>query len=74
MRDTGQTAAAIQVEVLRSLAGSERFFLAFQLSLAAREMALARLSRQHPDWSEAELKRELVRYAFHPGRIPPRLR
>lgn len=74
MRDTGQTANAIQIEILRNLAASERFLLAFQMSLTARELSLARLRRQHPEWSEAELRRELVRYSFHPGVVPPRLR
>jgi hypothetical protein len=40
----------------------------------AREMTLTRLRFQHPDWSAAELNRELVRYAFLPGRLPTRLR
>ncbi|MGH2405987.1 MAG: integrase core domain-containing protein [bacterium] len=69
MRDTGQTANAIQIEILRNLAASERFLLAFQMSLTARALSLARLRRQHPEWSEAELRRELVR-----GRILSRLK
>lgn len=74
MRDTEQTAAAIQTEILRKLGGSERFLIAVEMSLAARELSLARLRRQHPEWSEAELRWELVRYSFHPGAVPHRLR
>lgn len=74
MKDTNPTAAAIQVEILRSLTGSDRFLIAFQMSLTAREFSLARLRRQHPGWSEAALRRELMRYTFHPGTVPPPLR
>jgi hypothetical protein len=40
------------------------------MSLAVRQLSLTRLRRQHPDWSELDLKRELMRYAFLPAALP----
>jgi hypothetical protein len=74
MRDTNPTAKALQIKIQRRLSGVERLCLAFEMSLAAREMSLARLRRQHPEWSDAELNRELLRYAFAPKSLPPVLK
>ncbi len=74
MRDTSPTAEALQTEIHRRLSGAERLRLAFEMSLVAREMSLARLRRQHPEWSDAELKRELLRYSFPPNLGPPVLK
>jgi hypothetical protein len=72
--DTSPEAAAIQASILRSMTGEQRLMLAVDMSLAARELALTRLRLQHPDWSEWELKRELLRYAFGSDPLPPPLR
>jgi hypothetical protein len=61
----------VQTGIHRRLSGPERLELAFQLSLAAREMSLARLRKAHPEWSDAQLKRELLRYSFLPRPLPP---
>lgn len=74
MVDTSPTAAALQTRIHRRLPGTIRLQVAMEMSLAAREMSLARLRRQHPEWSDAELKRELVRYSFEPGTLPAVLR
>lgn len=74
MSDTSPEAAEIQASILRRLTGVERLDLAFEMSLFARELALTRLRAQHPEWSEAELKRELLRYAFGSDPLPPPLR
>ena len=72
--DTSSAASARQIEVLRRLSGSDRLRLALEISLAARHMTLARLHRQHPEWSDADATRELIRYAFDPDPLPPSLR
>ena len=74
MRDTSPRADELQAGVHRRLSGAERLHLAFELSLAAREMSLTRLRSTHPDWSEAQFKRELLRYSFLPDPLPPRLK
>jgi len=70
--DTSPTAAELQTRIHRRLGGVARLKLAMDMSTYVRE--LARLRQQHPDWSERALKRELIRYAFLPGPLPPALR
>lgn len=74
MNDTSPEAAALQASIQRRLTGVERLRLALEMSYAARELALARLRREHPEWSDWELKRELLRYAFGSAPLPPLLR
>jgi len=68
--DTSRVAAALQASIHRGLTGSERLRVALDMSLAVRQLSLTRLRRQHPDWSELDLKRELMRYAFLPAALP----
>lgn len=74
MCDTSPEAAEIQADIYRRMSGEERLRLAMEMSMAARELTLARLRAQHPGWSEFELKRELLRYAFGSAPLPPPLR
>jgi hypothetical protein len=64
MSDTSPEAQAIQDEIHRRMTGGERLKLAFEMSEMARNLALSRLRKEHPEWTEWELKRELLRYAF----------
>jgi hypothetical protein len=64
MSDTSPAAQAIQDEIHRRMTGEERLKLAFEMSEMARSFALARLRKEHPDWTEWEYTRELLRYAF----------
>lgn len=68
--DTSKAVAALQARILRRMTGEERLKLAMEMSLAARAFSTARLRHEHPDWSDSELKRELLRYAFPPGPLP----
>ncbi len=70
MKDTDTAAAELQVRIHRRLTGSERLALALEMSAATRDLVLTRLRHQHPDWSDRELKRELLRYAFLPAPLP----
>jgi hypothetical protein len=72
--DTSPEAAQIQASIHRRMTGEERLRLAVEMSVAARELTLARLRAQHPDWSDRELKRELLRYAFGSAPLPEPLR
>ena len=74
MSDTSPAAQAIQDEIHRRMTGEERLKLAIEMSLMAREFAWARLRKEHPDWTEWELKRETLRYAFGSEPWPPPLR
>lgn len=70
MSDTSPEAAAIQDEIIRRMTGEQRLLLAIEMS----ELAASRLRQEHPDWTEWEIKRELLRYAFAGQPLPPILR
>lgn len=72
--DTSAEADALQREIQRRLGGPSRLRLALDMSVAARALALARLRQQHPDYSELELKKALLRLMFAADNLPPPLR
>jgi hypothetical protein len=74
MSDTSPEAAEIQASIYRRMTGAERLQLALEMSETARELTLARLRAEHPDWSDRDLKRELLRYAFGSAPLPEPLR
>jgi len=56
------------------MSGEQRLLLALDMSLFARELAKAGISRDHPEWTEAQVARELLRLAFLPAPLPVGLR
>jgi hypothetical protein len=40
----------------------------------ARELSRVRIRREHPEWSETQIARELLRLAFLPASLPEALR
>jgi Rv0078B-related antitoxin len=74
LTDTSAAAEAIQLEIHRSMSGEQRLDLAFEMSMFARELNRARISREHPEWTEAQVARELLRLAFFPAPLPAGLR
>lgn len=74
MSDTSPAVQAIQDEIHRRMSGEERFRLAIEMSEMARAFAEARLRNEHPEWTDWEIKRELLRYAFGSEPWPPPLR
>ena len=44
--------------------------LAYEMSMFARELARAGIRKDHPDWDEAQIARELLRLAFFPEPLP----
>jgi len=48
----------------------QRLFLALEMSLFARALSQAGIRQEHPDWSEAQVARELIRLAFLPDPLP----
>jgi hypothetical protein len=71
--DTSREAARIQADIHRALGESGRLRRALEMSLTVRELAAARVRQEHPDWSDADVRRELLRYAFAPAPLPPEL-
>ena len=68
--DTSDAAARIQSEILSRMSGAERLQVAIEMSLTARALARSRLQHDHPGWSEKELDRDLLRFAFAPRGLP----
>jgi hypothetical protein len=52
------------------MSGEQRILLALEMSLFARELAREGIRRDHPDWIEAQVSRELLRIAFFPAPLP----
>ena len=64
MSDTSPDAREMQLSVQRGLTGEQRLALALEMSRVARQLLVARLSQEHPDWTRAEIEREMLRSAF----------
>ena len=73
IRDTSPEAAKVQLEILRKMTGEQRMQIAFKLTDFMRRAALSRIRSEHPEWTEWQVKRELLRIAFHPVPLPPGL-
>jgi hypothetical protein len=52
------------------MSGEQRLLLALDMSLFARELAKEGVRRDHPEWTEAQVARELLRLAFLPSSLP----
>jgi hypothetical protein len=68
--DTSPAAQAVQLGIQRAMSGEQRILLAFEMSLFARELAREGIRRDHPEWPEARVARELLRLAFFPAPLP----
>jgi hypothetical protein len=73
MTDTTDVAQAIQDNIRRRMTPAERLRLAFEMSALTKGLALAGIRTRHPAWTDAECRRELLRYAFLPYSLPPDL-
>ncbi|PYX30518.1 MAG: hypothetical protein DMG80_12340 [Acidobacteria bacterium] len=71
--DTSSRAHAVQFEVLRGMPGEKRLLMALEMSLFARELAKEGIRRDHPEWAETQVARELLRLAFLPEPLPAQL-
>lgn len=72
--DTSAEAQAVQLQIQRAMTEEQRLLLALEMSLFARALAKARIQQEHPNWTESELARELLRLAFLPHPLPEKLR
>lgn len=52
-------------EILRAKSGAERLRIAFGMFSWAREMLTHLLAKDHPDWDENEIRREVARRLSH---------
>jgi hypothetical protein len=72
--DTSPDARAKQDEILRAMSGEQRMTLAYEMSMFVRELMREGIQRDHPEWTEAQIRRELLRRAFFPAPLPTWLR
>jgi hypothetical protein len=56
------------------MTGEQRLLLAYEMSMSARALNRTRLQHERPQWTEADIARELLRLAFLPAPLPPGLR
>jgi len=68
--DTSAEASALQTKIHRELTGVDRLALAVEMSELVRALATARLGREHSEWTDSQIKRELLRYAVHSPTLP----
>lgn len=68
--DTSAVAKAVQLDILRAMSAEQLMRLAFDMSDFMRELAKEGIRREHPDWPEARVARELLRLAFLPAPFP----
>ena len=52
------------------MTGEQRILEVLEMSRFARELAKAKIRGDHPDWSESQIARELLRLAFLPDPLP----
>ncbi|HTW59265.1 MAG TPA: hypothetical protein VMD99_14130 [Terriglobales bacterium] len=71
--DTSPAARAVQLHIDRSTTGEQRLLMAFEMSLFARDLARAGIRHDHPEWTDAQIAREVLRLAFLPDPLPPDL-
>ena len=71
--DTTPDARAIQEDILRNMTGEQRLLNALEMTDLARELMRTRIRNEHPDWTEQQIIREVLRLAFLPEPLPPGL-
>jgi len=72
--DTSPAARDVQFEIQRRMTSEQRLVLALEMSLFARELERAGIRNDHPEWSKAQVEREVLRLAFLPEPLPAKLR
>jgi hypothetical protein len=63
-RDTSLRAAAIQCELHTKLGPEGRFQLAMRMTELAREFAKAGIRNRHPEYTDEQILREIVRLFY----------
>lgn len=72
-RDTSPEAEEVQLAIFRRMTGEQRLKIAMEMSEFAREVSLSRIRAEHPDWTEWQARKELLRLDFLPNPLPPGL-
>jgi len=70
LSDTSPAAQARLIHILRSIPAEEHFLAPIEMSEFSREMCRAGIRQQHPDWTDAQVAREVLRFDFFPQPLP----
>lgn len=62
--DTSADAHRAQLEVYRRMTGAQRLRIALDMSDFVRECAKSRIRKRHPEMTEQEVTRELIREMY----------
>jgi hypothetical protein len=60
-RDTTLDAHRKQMEILKKLSPEKRALISFELSDNVRQIAMDGIRKQHPEFTETQVRRELLR-------------
>lgn len=52
------------------MTGEECLLEALEMSVFAREFAKSKIRRDHPEWTESQVAREILRLEFLPEELP----
>jgi hypothetical protein len=69
--DTTPEVQAMPFDIFGNLSGEQYIDIALHMSLFARALREACIRHNHPDWSEHQVKCELIRWSFYPDPLPP---
>ena len=74
LSDTTPAAKKRLLEIEAARTGEQRIQWALEASILVREFTKAGIRSRHPDWTEAQVERELLRQQFLPAELPAGLR
>jgi hypothetical protein len=68
--DTHPRAEQIQRQIEAAMTGEQRLLEALEMSVFAREFAKSKIRSDHPEWTESQVAREVLRLEFLPEELP----
>jgi hypothetical protein len=71
LTDTSPAAKELQLRIELAMTGEQRILQALEASLLVRELTASGIRMNHPQWTEAEVAREVLRLQFLPAQLPP---
>jgi hypothetical protein len=68
--DTTPEIEAMQIRIIRSMTTEQRLLIALEMSLFSREIMKAGIRRDHPQWTDRQVRMETLRRVFLPAPLP----
>jgi hypothetical protein len=68
--DTTPEIEAMQIRIFRAMTIEQHLHWTLEISLLSRALMRAGVRRDHPDWSDKEIEREVHRLSFFPQPLP----